>query len=295
MKTTEQQQVGPGRREMAALCQSFPSLRGKSGTTPWDAVIFARVFSGGQSEAEKQAAAFVLNVWNASDIWSKKPYAVGAFNFRGHISCGTPTIGRRSARGVTIRFGPERGLAMALKKVDRPEPAEAVQLSTLVERNFIPDCCGGCSARYAWSVAAVRLWDADLGRGATTSDFTAEAVAKFCSHLRHADFGVDRTREYRTRLLTLWRYAHRRGLAPRCLAVRVDECLAPLQLPSSAGTAKPSGEFDPVTSPRPRAPSATITRPPIRRRSSPTKRLKVSKAIRPRCVRCGGITAGTCC
>lgn len=74
-------QLGPGPREMTALCNSFPSLRGKPGTNPWDAILFARVFSGGQSEAEKQAAAFVLLVWSSSVTWNAEPYHVGIFNF----------------------------------------------------------------------------------------------------------------------------------------------------------------------------------------------------------------------
>jgi hypothetical protein len=72
---------GPGPREMTALCRSFPSLRAKAGTEPWDALAFARTFSGGQSESEKQAAAFILSVWSSSTTWNAEPYCVGTFNF----------------------------------------------------------------------------------------------------------------------------------------------------------------------------------------------------------------------
>lgn len=42
-----------------------------------------------------------------------------------------------------------------------------------------------------------------------------------------------RIRRCRTRLLTLWRYAHRIGLAPRCEPVKVAAVPVLLQLPSA--------------------------------------------------------------
>ena len=61
-------------------------IGGKSGAERWDALRFAAAFSGGQSESEKQAAAFVLSVWNAGTPadggwWNQGEYSVGVFNF----------------------------------------------------------------------------------------------------------------------------------------------------------------------------------------------------------------------
>jgi hypothetical protein len=78
---TDDDQADSGPRKMTTLCRLFPSLRGKSGAEPWDAIRFARTFSGGQSEAEKQAAAFVLSVWNTDADWNKGEYSVGTFRF----------------------------------------------------------------------------------------------------------------------------------------------------------------------------------------------------------------------
>jgi integrase len=116
----------------------------------------------------------------------------------------------------------------------RLDMGATVPLSLLVDRRFVPDCCGGKSAEYASSFrAAVRLWGAELGRPATNVDFTVEGVAAFLNVLPHAGYNVNRIRSCRTRLLTLWRYAHRVGLAGRCEPVKVDAIPVLLQLPSA--------------------------------------------------------------
>ena len=54
-----------GRDEMTQLCESFPTLRGVPGTSPWDQTTFAQWASGpAPSRAMRLAAAFVLSVWN---------------------------------------------------------------------------------------------------------------------------------------------------------------------------------------------------------------------------------------
>lgn len=73
------------RCRMTELVNSFHVLRGAPGTNPWDQHAFARFFSGGQSHAEKQAAAFVLSVWNGhapkdGGWWNQRPYRVGRFD-----------------------------------------------------------------------------------------------------------------------------------------------------------------------------------------------------------------------
>jgi hypothetical protein len=74
------------RERMSCLAESFPSLRKRDGVEPWDQQIFARAMSGGQSNAEKQAAAFVLSVWNGSSEpqgggwWNERPFRVGRFD-----------------------------------------------------------------------------------------------------------------------------------------------------------------------------------------------------------------------
>lgn len=58
-------QLATGRHRMEALCESFPVLTGRPGTTPWDQHTFARWASGpAPTPASRQAAAFVLSVWN---------------------------------------------------------------------------------------------------------------------------------------------------------------------------------------------------------------------------------------
>lgn len=75
-----------GRQRMTALCQSFPILRNADGVQPWDQERFARWAGGPGSTATRQAAAFVLSVWNGScepkegGWWNKKPFRVGRFD-----------------------------------------------------------------------------------------------------------------------------------------------------------------------------------------------------------------------
>jgi hypothetical protein len=68
---------------MVLLCESFHSLRGAPGTHPWNQHTFATWASGGKTDAERQAAAFVLSVWNGNNLapwWSKKPFRVSVFD-----------------------------------------------------------------------------------------------------------------------------------------------------------------------------------------------------------------------
>ena len=84
MTTAIDSQRLTARERMELLCDSFPSLRGRDGTAPWDQHQFAHAMSGGQSSAEKQAAAFVLSVWNGAAArntwWNAKPFRVGLFD-----------------------------------------------------------------------------------------------------------------------------------------------------------------------------------------------------------------------
>jgi len=76
----------PTHELMSCLAESFPSLRNRDGVWPWVPEKFAAAMSGGQSTAEKQAAAFVLSVWNGScepkrgGWWNQRPYRVGRFD-----------------------------------------------------------------------------------------------------------------------------------------------------------------------------------------------------------------------
>ena len=75
---------GPDR--MALLCARFPTLYGMPGTVPWDQKKFARWGSGpAATSGSRQAAAFVLSVWNGSQPedggwWNEAPYHVGRFD-----------------------------------------------------------------------------------------------------------------------------------------------------------------------------------------------------------------------
>jgi hypothetical protein len=127
-----------------------------------------------------------------------------------------------------------------------------VELLVLIERHFLADCCAGRSARYRWSFgAAVRLWAADLGRPPSTADLTPDAVTQFVRHLRHAGYGAERVREYRTRLRTLWEYAYRRGLAASPATVKVANGVGPRLLSTSNGDAPPEPAFHLIDSPAP--------------------------------------------
>jgi hypothetical protein len=71
-----------GHANMAALCNSFPVLRGRPGTDPWNAERFALAMKG-VSNAEKQAAAFVLGVWAGTcreKYWLKGEFKVAEFD-----------------------------------------------------------------------------------------------------------------------------------------------------------------------------------------------------------------------
>lgn len=71
-------------QRMTALVESFPSLRGAPGSAPWDQLAFARWASGpAPSDAMRQAAAFVLSVWNngnRGNWWNQRPYRAGEFD-----------------------------------------------------------------------------------------------------------------------------------------------------------------------------------------------------------------------
>lgn len=79
-------EVHPCVQQMTDLCNSFPCLRGKPGTSPWDQYDFALAMSGGgPTPATRLAAAFVLSVWNGGTPrdrgwWNKRPYRVGVFD-----------------------------------------------------------------------------------------------------------------------------------------------------------------------------------------------------------------------
>ena len=60
-------------QQLEALALSFPSLRRAIPTRlfrPWDAIRFAQ-YCVPMSSGEKEAALFVLSVWNSSDDWSE--------------------------------------------------------------------------------------------------------------------------------------------------------------------------------------------------------------------------------
>jgi len=79
-------EVMSARDEMQELCNLFPTLRGASGTKPWDQFRFARWASGCEADSAAQhAAAFVLSVWNGSQPadggwWNQDVYDVGRFD-----------------------------------------------------------------------------------------------------------------------------------------------------------------------------------------------------------------------
>lgn len=73
--------------QMTLLCQSFPSLRGKPGTSPWDATRFAHWASSSPlSAGERHAVLFVLTVWNNwhpdfEEPWfNEPPLSLGRFD-----------------------------------------------------------------------------------------------------------------------------------------------------------------------------------------------------------------------
>jgi hypothetical protein len=78
----------PGHPQMEALVCSFPTLRGAAGASPWDQHRFAKWASRGGhlTNANRQAAAFVLAVWNGGEpetgeAWYREaPYNVVRFD-----------------------------------------------------------------------------------------------------------------------------------------------------------------------------------------------------------------------
>lgn len=79
-----------GRQRMELLCDSFHALRGRPGTSPWDAETFAKYLAGpAPTSASLQAGLFVLSVWNGGnggwrpksrEWWTQKPYFLGMFD-----------------------------------------------------------------------------------------------------------------------------------------------------------------------------------------------------------------------
>jgi len=60
-------------RRLEALARSFPTLRYRLPPelfAPWDAIRFAK-YCVPMSSGEKDAALFVLSVWNSTDDWSE--------------------------------------------------------------------------------------------------------------------------------------------------------------------------------------------------------------------------------
>jgi len=60
-------------QQLENLARSFPSLRRRVPTElfrPWDAIRFAE-YCVPMSSGEKEAALFVLSVWNSMDDWSE--------------------------------------------------------------------------------------------------------------------------------------------------------------------------------------------------------------------------------
>lgn len=62
-----------GPHAMEILAASFPSLVGVPGTSPWDATMLLRWLctSGAPTGGSRQAARFVLGVWNSHSDWSE--------------------------------------------------------------------------------------------------------------------------------------------------------------------------------------------------------------------------------
>lgn len=75
-----------GEERMTLLCQSFPTLARVPGASPWNQHAFAKWASGpAPTGASRQAAAFVLSVWNGctpldGGWWNEAPYHVGRFD-----------------------------------------------------------------------------------------------------------------------------------------------------------------------------------------------------------------------
>lgn len=59
----------PVRERMSEIAERFPSLRGRPGVRPWDAITLARWIVSGVSHGEQLAGRFMLGVWNGGDEW----------------------------------------------------------------------------------------------------------------------------------------------------------------------------------------------------------------------------------
>jgi hypothetical protein len=74
------------RHQMAEFVATFPSLARAAGVgLTFDPPTFAKWATSGKSNAERQAAAFVLSVWNGGTPadggwWNQRPYRVGRFD-----------------------------------------------------------------------------------------------------------------------------------------------------------------------------------------------------------------------
>jgi hypothetical protein len=74
-----------GRERMVLLCNSFPCLRGKPGTKPWNEEAFAHWASAPISHGEQLAATFILSVWSGDVLdeghhWNSGEFHVGRFD-----------------------------------------------------------------------------------------------------------------------------------------------------------------------------------------------------------------------
>ena len=66
------------RRAMAALAQSFPTLRGADGVEPWDVDRFLSWLCGpAPSHGALHAGRFVLGVWNRTTDWCEATRGLG--------------------------------------------------------------------------------------------------------------------------------------------------------------------------------------------------------------------------
>jgi hypothetical protein len=52
-----------------SLAETFPSLRGAPGVSPWDALALNLWACRGASHGEKVTAQFILTVWNQHEAW----------------------------------------------------------------------------------------------------------------------------------------------------------------------------------------------------------------------------------
>jgi len=77
-------ELSESRARFDRLVMSFPTLRGCPGTMPWNAGRFAAWASGCDTRAQRNAAQFVLSVWNGSTPddawWCEDPLEVGRFD-----------------------------------------------------------------------------------------------------------------------------------------------------------------------------------------------------------------------